>query len=195
MGRANQPLRPFNLGPYVQAMLAGSDKALAGTMAKSQALANIGDRFASLGANLGQRKHQSREAEKSRAFTAAEAEKNRALQREMQEKGQRLGWANLQFNKQATLLNELDDDLRLAQQKLEGIRADSSMGLVDEEQLLEAQSRVKSIEGRREAVRSAIFRTGDQTGIRFAGMDVDEYLSGSGAAEFTTEDECGDDGT
>lgn len=195
MGRANQPLRAINTNPYVQAMMAAGDSKVRGAAMYADAIKGIGDDAAELGMALGAKKFQREEAQKDRSFRAVESAKNRALQREMQEKGQRLGWAKLQWQKQASLLNQIDDNLKTAKERLSGLKGDAAMGFVNEQAILEAEGEVKNLTGQRQALTGSFMQTGDRAGISIAGMDVDSYLSGtSSGATFTTEEECLDGG-
>jgi hypothetical protein len=178
MGRANQPIRPINTQPMVQAMLHASGLRVEAGRAWGEALKGVG---ASIGNGLlqvGQRK---------------ERQKDRNLQREMQEKNQRLGWARLQFDKQTSLLNQLDDDLKTAEADLQSQAAlFSAPGAGNQQGLQAAQQRVDAVRSRQEAVKAGLYQTQQQTGVRPSFTETAQGMAAraSGGVERYEMDDC-----
>lgn len=179
MGRANQQLQSFKVEPYVQAMMQANAAKMEGGRATMQGMMAAGQGIQAGLLTMGQKKERS---------------KDRALQRELQDKNQRLGWARLQFDKQATLLNQLDDDLARAT-----TRFDEESALLHgdfggtPEGVAEAEMAMKKIQSQREQVKAGVYGTARMAGLEITGMEnVEAYLGGQGGASFTVTDQYAD---
>ena len=192
MGRAGQSIRPINTSPYVQAMLHASGLQAEAGKSIQQGLTEAGR---AIGQGF-QRSGARAERKKDRAFQASERTKDRELQRQMQEKGQRLGWARLQFDKQTTLLNVLDDDLKTAQSEVVRQAQMGAVGAGNPQTLAAAQARVTAIQSRQAALKSGMAMTEAQTGISVGLRGNEEAIRNHQAGkpgEFKTQDQydCG----
>ena len=171
MGRSSTPVRAIKTEPYVSAMMQANALKVEGGKAVRDGLTAFGAGIGGGLIKMGERR---------------EHQKDRALQKEMQAKNQRLGWARLQFEKQSVLLNELDDDLKLAQSRVDESAALAGVGAGDPEAHQKAQQAFAAAQSRREAVRNAVFSTARQSGTEMgAGF---EYDPGTGAGSFPVDD-------
>jgi hypothetical protein len=194
MGRANQKIRPINLSGFVQGAMQGNDMIFRGGAAKAAGISKLGE---GIGGGLLQRR-ANQERQKDRNLQVEERRKDRQLQKDMQGRNQRLGWARLQFDRQTSLLNDLDRDLKNAESRLSSMSGMAAFGAQpDEKEMLQAHQDVEAAKSRRAEVRNALYRTQDATGVQpiDAQMDVAGFRAGTDEARFEMGDTYSPGGT